>query len=231
MTAEVGLNAKRGPGLGILTGDFGSDGYPGFMVANDGAANHLWISSTAQGSVETERPRIPRRGPHARTRLRFGRPGPGRHGHRGRRHLRRWRGSRDRHQPSHRVIHLVPAAAERRLRRRHRAVRNIPYFPALQRLWRRLVGYGESRPAGYVQRQWRGQVPWSRSRASSFLTANATCCCATGERQGIRGRHGFSRPRAPACGGQPGGGFRRCEQRRRRWIFWSPTTTVPRACC
>jgi hypothetical protein len=45
VTAEVGLNAKKGPGLGILTGDFGMDGYPGFMVANDGAANHLWISS------------------------------------------------------------------------------------------------------------------------------------------------------------------------------------------
>ncbi len=51
VTEEVGLNAKRGPGLGILTGDFGTDGYPGFMVANDGAANHLWISSprTPQG--------------------------------------------------------------------------------------------------------------------------------------------------------------------------------------
>ena len=44
VTDEVGLNAKPGPGLGILTGDFGSDGYPGFMVANDGAANYLWVS-------------------------------------------------------------------------------------------------------------------------------------------------------------------------------------------
>lgn len=44
VTNEVGLNAKPGPGLGILTGDFGSDGYPGFMVANDGAANDLWVS-------------------------------------------------------------------------------------------------------------------------------------------------------------------------------------------
>jgi enediyne biosynthesis protein E4 len=52
VTTEVGLNAKPGPGLGILTGDFGTDGYPGFMVANDGAANHLWVneqrSSTSQ---------------------------------------------------------------------------------------------------------------------------------------------------------------------------------------
>jgi hypothetical protein len=45
VTVEAGLNAKSGPGLGILTGDFGTDGYPGFMVANDGAPNHLWISS------------------------------------------------------------------------------------------------------------------------------------------------------------------------------------------
>ena len=44
VTDEVGLNAKPGPGLGILTGDFGPDGFPGFMVANDGAANHLWIN-------------------------------------------------------------------------------------------------------------------------------------------------------------------------------------------
>jgi hypothetical protein len=44
VTDEVGLNAKPGPGLGILTGDFGSDRYPGFMVANDGAANYLWIN-------------------------------------------------------------------------------------------------------------------------------------------------------------------------------------------
>lgn len=44
VTATVGLNAKRGPGLGILTGDFGSNGWPSFMVANDGAANHLWLN-------------------------------------------------------------------------------------------------------------------------------------------------------------------------------------------
>src|SRR6202166_2304428 len=36
VTDEVGLNAKPGPGLGILTGDFGPDRFPGFMVANDG---------------------------------------------------------------------------------------------------------------------------------------------------------------------------------------------------
>ena len=46
VTDEVGLNAKPGPGLGILTGDFGSDGFPGFMVANDGAANFLWLNQS-----------------------------------------------------------------------------------------------------------------------------------------------------------------------------------------
>jgi hypothetical protein len=44
VTEEVGLTAKGGPGLGILTGDFGPDAYPGFMVANDGAANYLWVN-------------------------------------------------------------------------------------------------------------------------------------------------------------------------------------------
>ena len=55
VTAEVGLNEKKGPGLGILTGDFGTDGYPGFMVANDGAANSLWISSPRAPSNPKER--------------------------------------------------------------------------------------------------------------------------------------------------------------------------------
>ncbi len=44
VTAAVGLNAVRGPGLGILTGDFASNGWPSFLIANDGAANHLWLN-------------------------------------------------------------------------------------------------------------------------------------------------------------------------------------------
>src|ERR1019366_6523594 len=55
VTVEVGLNAKKGPGLGILTGDFGTDGYPGFMVANDGAANHLWVSQPRSPSKPNDR--------------------------------------------------------------------------------------------------------------------------------------------------------------------------------
>jgi enediyne biosynthesis protein E4 len=55
VTVEVGLNAKKGPGLGILTGDFGTDGYPGFMVANDGAANHLWVSEPRNPSKPSDR--------------------------------------------------------------------------------------------------------------------------------------------------------------------------------
>jgi hypothetical protein len=48
VTAAVGLNSARGPGLGILTGDFGSNGWPSFVVANDGAANHLWLNEESQ---------------------------------------------------------------------------------------------------------------------------------------------------------------------------------------
>jgi enediyne biosynthesis protein E4 len=54
VTVETGLNAKKGPGLGILTGNFGTDGYPGFMVANDGAANHLWISQPRTASKRAQ---------------------------------------------------------------------------------------------------------------------------------------------------------------------------------
>ena len=48
VTLKVGLNAARGPGLGILTGDFGSNGWPSFLVANDGAANHLWLNEPSR---------------------------------------------------------------------------------------------------------------------------------------------------------------------------------------
>jgi hypothetical protein len=55
VTVETGLNSKAGPGLGILTGNFGTDSYPGFMVANDGAANHLWISKPRTASKPGDR--------------------------------------------------------------------------------------------------------------------------------------------------------------------------------
>ncbi|MGH9648183.1 MAG: CRTAC1 family protein [Bryobacteraceae bacterium] len=54
VTAAVGLNAKRGPGLGILTGDFNSSGWPSFLVANDGAANHLWLNQPSAQPPKSE---------------------------------------------------------------------------------------------------------------------------------------------------------------------------------
>ncbi len=58
MTAEAGLNAAPGPGLGILTGDFDSNGWPDFVVANDGAANHLWLNES-KGPNEPRDPANP----------------------------------------------------------------------------------------------------------------------------------------------------------------------------
>jgi enediyne biosynthesis protein E4 len=55
VTAVVGLNTQRGPGLGVLTGDFGSNGWPSFMVANDGAANHLWLNEARRQSNPKDR--------------------------------------------------------------------------------------------------------------------------------------------------------------------------------
>ncbi len=44
VTVSSGLGALAGPGLGILCGDFDGDGWPDIFVANDGAANRLWIN-------------------------------------------------------------------------------------------------------------------------------------------------------------------------------------------
>jgi hypothetical protein len=54
VTSKVGLNAVRGPGLGILTGDFGSNGWPSFLIANDGAANHLWLNEPSREGSKSE---------------------------------------------------------------------------------------------------------------------------------------------------------------------------------
>jgi enediyne biosynthesis protein E4 len=56
VTEEVGMSAKPGPGLGILTGTFGPSGYPDFLIADDGAANHLWINQCrSPQSKQTDR--------------------------------------------------------------------------------------------------------------------------------------------------------------------------------
>jgi hypothetical protein len=39
-----GIARKTGPGLGVVAADFDGDGWPDFFVANDGAANFLWIN-------------------------------------------------------------------------------------------------------------------------------------------------------------------------------------------
>ncbi|HUE71093.1 MAG TPA: CRTAC1 family protein [Pirellulaceae bacterium] len=45
---EMGIDGKPGPGLGVVPGDFNGDGWPDLYVANDAAANFLWINQ--QGS-------------------------------------------------------------------------------------------------------------------------------------------------------------------------------------
>jgi hypothetical protein len=44
VTDQSGLGKVPGPGLGVLCADFDSDGWPDIFVANDGAANRLWIN-------------------------------------------------------------------------------------------------------------------------------------------------------------------------------------------
>jgi hypothetical protein len=44
VTVAAGLTQAPGPGLGVICYDFDGDGWPDFLIANDGKPNHLWIN-------------------------------------------------------------------------------------------------------------------------------------------------------------------------------------------
>lgn len=44
VTEAAGIKSAVGPGLGVVAADFNGDGWPDIYVANDGAANHLWLN-------------------------------------------------------------------------------------------------------------------------------------------------------------------------------------------
>lgn len=44
VTEQSGLSQLAGPGLGVVCADFDGDGWPDIFIANDGAANCLWIN-------------------------------------------------------------------------------------------------------------------------------------------------------------------------------------------
>jgi len=45
VTQSAGIAAATGPGLGVASADFNGDGRPDIFVANDGAANLLWLNN------------------------------------------------------------------------------------------------------------------------------------------------------------------------------------------
>ena len=49
VTVKLGLGRLPGPGLGVVCADFNGDGWPDIFVANDGAANRLWINQQGKG--------------------------------------------------------------------------------------------------------------------------------------------------------------------------------------
>ncbi len=49
ITMSAGLGNARGPGLGVVTGDWNADGWTDIYVANDGARNRLWLNQRGQG--------------------------------------------------------------------------------------------------------------------------------------------------------------------------------------
>ena len=44
VSADSGIRAARGNGLGVVCGDFDGDGRTDIFVANDGSMNHLWLN-------------------------------------------------------------------------------------------------------------------------------------------------------------------------------------------
>jgi len=49
---ETGIDAKPGPGLGVLPADFNGDGWVDLYVANDAKANSLWINRGGKSFVD-----------------------------------------------------------------------------------------------------------------------------------------------------------------------------------
>ncbi|NNF16594.1 MAG: CRTAC1 family protein [Gammaproteobacteria bacterium] len=48
VSVNTGIAAKSGPGLGLVWADFDADGYTDAYVANDGAANFMWMNRGGQ---------------------------------------------------------------------------------------------------------------------------------------------------------------------------------------
>ncbi len=53
MTQSSGIGSVLGPGLGVTCADFNGDGWPDIYVANDGAANLLWLNKQDGTFVES----------------------------------------------------------------------------------------------------------------------------------------------------------------------------------
>ena len=167
---------RPGPGLGISTGDFGYGWISGFHGRQRWRGELSVDQRAAQSAIETERSSIQRRGTHHG--LAYASDGKPRAG--------MGIAAGDIYGDGGEAIIVTNLPTEAftyfngsrmgnfSMPRSNSGLSHIslPYT----RLWRRIVRHGESRTAGYVQRQWGVWLPCdgARIRARSFPTANAT---------------------------------------------------------
>lgn len=53
VSLQTGIASRKGPGLGVISGDFSGDGLVDLYVANDGAANFLWVNQNGEKFTES----------------------------------------------------------------------------------------------------------------------------------------------------------------------------------
>ena len=146
----AGIRSVAGPGLGVVAADFDGDDLVDLYVANDQAANHLWLNRG--------RRYVPRGRAGAGRGTQRTRPARGRHGHCRRRPRRRRRSRPVPDSPERRDEHFLPQRRRWLLSRRDRRGKARRREQAVHRLRHLLVRLRRRRRSRPVRRQRQGDA-------------------------------------------------------------------------